>query len=152
MFQSNILEEFSKTFRWALEESVEILSLTFKDHVVAPIFKFSDEIIDLGQISYKFPATKTVYLTNTSDVKIKYVICVPGDERSLQNEFNITNERGKLVNSKNIKKLSNLLHDTFNNMIWFWLLILKESDKTCLQYLSKPSVWFQRLKLHLPIT
>lgn len=96
-FKSDILGEFSETFRWALEGSVEMLSLTFKGHVVAPTFKFSEEVIDFGQVSYKFPALKTVYLTNTSDVEINYVIRVPGDERSLQNEFNITNDRGKLA-------------------------------------------------------
>jgi len=95
-FKSDILGEFSETFRWALDGSVEMLSLTFKGHVVAPTFKFSEEIIDFGQVSYKFPARKTVYLTNTSDVEINYVIRVPGDERSLQNEFNIENEKGKL--------------------------------------------------------
>jgi hydrocephalus-inducing protein len=102
-FQSDILGEFSETFRWALEGSVEMLSLTFKGHVVAPTFKFSEEIIDFGQVSYKFPVTKTVYLTNTSDVEINYVIRVPGDERSLQNEFNITNDRGKLEKNQRQK-------------------------------------------------
>ena len=102
-FQSDILGEFSETFRWALEGSVEMLSLTFKGHVVAPTFKFSEEIIDFGQVSYKFPATKTAHLTNTSDVEINYVIRVPGDERSLQNEFNITNDRGKLASGQRQK-------------------------------------------------
>lgn len=51
-----------------------MLSLTFKGHVVAPTFKLSEEIIDFGQVSYKFPETKVVYLTNTSDVDINYVI------------------------------------------------------------------------------
>lgn len=96
-FQSDILGEFSETFRWALEGSVEMLSLTFKGHVVAPTFKFSDEIIDFGAVSYKFPETKEVFLTNTSEVEINYVIRVPGDERTLQNEFNIENDRGKLL-------------------------------------------------------
>ena len=95
-FKSDILGEFSETFRWALEGSVEMLSLTFKGHVVAPTFKFSEEIIDFGQVSYKFAAFKKVFLTNTSDVEINYVIRVPGDERSLQSEFNIKNDRGKL--------------------------------------------------------
>lgn len=69
-----------------------MLSLTFKGHVVAPTFKLSEEIIDFGQVSYKFPESKVVYLTNTSDVDINYVIRVPGDGRSLQNEFNIEND------------------------------------------------------------
>lgn len=73
-----------------------MLTLTFKGHVVAPTFKFSEEIIDFGRVSYKFPIKKTVYLTNTSEVAITYGIRVPGDGKSLQNEFNITNARGKL--------------------------------------------------------
>ena len=37
-----------------MEGSAEMLSLTFKGHVVAPTFKFSEEIIDFGRVSYKF--------------------------------------------------------------------------------------------------
>jgi hydrocephalus-inducing protein len=86
-FKSDILGEFSETFRFALEGSSEMLTLTFKGHVVAPTFKFSEEIIDFGKVSYKFTVSKKVHLTNTSDVEINYVIRVPGDGRSLQNEF-----------------------------------------------------------------
>jgi hypothetical protein len=39
-------------------------------------------------------------LTNTSEVDINYVVRVPGDGRSLQSEFSIGNERGKLERSK----------------------------------------------------
>jgi len=93
---SDILGEFSETFRFALEGSSEMLTLTFKGHVVAPTFRFSEEVIDFGRVSYKFPVKKTLFLTNTSDVEINYVVRVPGDGRSLKNEFNITNERGSL--------------------------------------------------------
>ena len=96
-FMSDILGEFSETFRFALEGSSEMLTLTFKGHVVAPTFRFSEDIIDFGKVSYKFAETKKVYLTNTSEVDINYVVRVPGDGRSLNNEFNITNERGKLA-------------------------------------------------------
>lgn len=51
-----------------------MLALTFKGHVVAPTFSLSEEIIDFGQVSYKFPESKVVYLRNTSDVDINYVI------------------------------------------------------------------------------
>lgn len=99
-FKSDILGEFSETFRFALEGSSEMLTLTFKGHVVAPTFQFSEEIIDFGRVSYRFPIKKTVYLTNTSEVDINYVVRVPGDGRSLQSEFSIGNERGKLERSK----------------------------------------------------
>jgi hydrocephalus-inducing protein len=77
-----------------------MLTLTFKGHVVAPTFKFSEEIIEFGRVSYKFPIQRTVYLTNTSEVDINYVVRVPGDGRSLQSEFNISNDKGKLEKGK----------------------------------------------------
>src|SRR3569833_3304439 len=73
-FKSDILGEFSEIFRFALEGSSEMLTLTFKEHVVAPTFKFSEEIIDFGKVSYKFPVYKTVHLTNTTEVVITYVV------------------------------------------------------------------------------
>jgi len=99
-FKSDILGEFSETFRFALDGSSEMLTITFKGHVVAPTFKFSEEIIDFGKVSYKFPVQRTVFLTNTSDVPINYLVRVPGDGKSLQTEFNITNERGTLEKGK----------------------------------------------------
>lgn len=80
-----------------------MLTLTFKGHVVAPTFQFSEEIIDFGRVSYRFPIKKTVFLTNTSEVDINYVVRVPGDGRSNQSEFSIGNERGKLERSKEAK-------------------------------------------------
>lgn len=101
-FKSDILGEFSETFRFALEGSSEMLTLTFKGHVVAPTFKFSEEIIDFGRVSYRFSIKKTVYLTNTSEVDINYEVRVPGDGRT-QSEFTITNNQGKLERSKETK-------------------------------------------------
>lgn len=60
-----------------------MLTLTFKGHVVAPTFRFSEDVIDFGKVSYKFSEKKTVYLTNTSEVDINYVIRVPGDGKAL---------------------------------------------------------------------
>lgn len=86
-FKSDILGEFSETFRFALEGSSEMLTLTFKGHVVAPTFKFSEEIIEFGRVSYKFPNHKTVFLKNTSEVDINYVIRVPSDGPNPTPEF-----------------------------------------------------------------
>ena len=100
-FMSDILGEFSETFRFALEGSSEMLTLTFKGHVVAPTFHFSEDMIDFGKVSFKFKETKTVYLTNTSEVDINYQIRVPGDGRaSLQPEFEISNAKGCLEKDK----------------------------------------------------
>jgi hypothetical protein len=57
--------------------------------------------VDLGFFnSYKFPIKKTVYLTNTWEVDINYVVRVPGDGKSHQSEFSIGNDRGRLERSK----------------------------------------------------
>jgi hydrocephalus-inducing protein len=99
-FLSDILGEFSETFRFALEGSSEMLTLTFKGHVVAPTFRFSEEIIDFGRVSFRFPVKRKVYLTNTSEVDINYSIRVPGDGRALQQEFRFTNEKACLKRDK----------------------------------------------------
>ena len=51
-FKSDILGEFSETFRFALEGSSEMLTLTYKGHVVAPTFSFSKTIIDFDLVSF----------------------------------------------------------------------------------------------------
>ena len=50
------------------EDSSGMLTLTFKGHIVAPTFRFSEDITNFGKISYKFAETKKVYLTNTYEV------------------------------------------------------------------------------------
>jgi hydrocephalus-inducing protein len=106
-FQSDILGEFSEAFRFALEGSSEMLTLVFKGHVVAPTFKVSEDSLDFGRVSYKFSQRKVVYLENTSEVDIKYLIRVPGDGRTLQNEFNIENNRGTLERGKKAEIIVN---------------------------------------------
>jgi len=76
-FKSDILGEFSETFRFALEGSSEMKTLTYKGHVVAPTFSFSKEMIDFGLVSFLFKVEDRVTLTNTSEVEIKYQIRVP---------------------------------------------------------------------------
>jgi hydrocephalus-inducing protein len=93
-FKSDILGEFSETFRFALEGSSEMLTLTYKGHVVAPTFTFSKEIIDFSLVSFQFKVDETVKLTNTSDVEINYLIRVPSDGRT--SEFTILNDKGRL--------------------------------------------------------
>lgn len=78
-----------------------MLSLTFKGHVVAPTFKFSEDIIEFGKVSYKFPVKKIVYLSNTSEVDINYRVRVPGDRAiANQQEFFIKNAVGTLEKAK----------------------------------------------------
>ena len=74
-----------------------MLMLTFKGHVVAPTFEFSEKIIDFGKVSYNFAVVKRVVLTNTSLVPITYAVRIPGDGRhSSKPEFKVTPNNGTL--------------------------------------------------------
>ena len=74
-----------------------MLTLTFKGHVVAPTFEFSDKIINFGKVSYNFAVVKRVVLTNSSLVPIVYGVRIPGDGRhSNKPEFKVTPNSGTL--------------------------------------------------------
>jgi len=42
-FRSNILGEFSETFKWELKGTKDLLNLTFKGHVIPPTFEFDKD-------------------------------------------------------------------------------------------------------------
>ena len=74
-----------------------MLTLTFKGHVVAPTFEFSEKIINFGKVSYNFSVVKKVVLTNSSLVPIQYGVRIPGDGRhSSKPEFKVTPNAGTL--------------------------------------------------------
>ena len=59
VFRSTILGEFSETFKYKLEGTKDLISLTFKGHVIAPTFRTcvpdSDEPLfelDFDTVSY----------------------------------------------------------------------------------------------------
>ena len=54
-FQSEMLGEFSETFRFRLEGSTELIPLRFRGHVIGPSFIFKRTEIDFGDVSYSFP-------------------------------------------------------------------------------------------------
>jgi len=54
-FQSEMLGEFSETFRFRLEGSTELIPLRFRGHVIGPSFRFDRNEIDFGNVSYSFP-------------------------------------------------------------------------------------------------
>jgi hydrocephalus-inducing protein len=58
-FNSKILGEFSETFKWRLDGTENLLTVTFKGHVIAPIFDFCGvKEVNFGTCSYKFPVYK----------------------------------------------------------------------------------------------
>ena len=93
---------FGSKFHFSKTEGILGVNQNIRD-LIKVTFKFSAEIIDFGKVSYKFPIKRTVYLTNTSEVDIKYIVRVPHDGWSLQNEFNITNDKGKLERNNKAK-------------------------------------------------
>ncbi len=96
-FCSTILGEFSETFKWKLEGSTETLSILFTGHVIAPTFMFNKEEIRFKRVSYSFPKTKKIRMTNTSEVSFTFQLKIPGDGKIInQKEFEIKPNRDTL--------------------------------------------------------
>ncbi len=71
-FSPDILGEFHETFQWELLGSATSLPLTFKGKCIAPSFHFDIDRLAFGVVSYGFLNSKTLTLTNTSEVPMKY--------------------------------------------------------------------------------
>ena len=95
-FCSDLMGEFSETFKIKLYGSSDELSLTLKGHVMPPSFKFDKEEINFGEVSYQFPYSEIVRIQNTSRVGFTYHIRVPGDSSNLKKEFDIIPSSGFL--------------------------------------------------------
>ena len=78
-FCSTIPGEFKETFRFRLEGSTELLSLTCFGHVTAPKFSFDIPSIIFGKVPFSFPVEKVITLTNQSNVSFWYNLRIPGD-------------------------------------------------------------------------
>lgn len=51
-FCSTIPGEFKETFRFRLEGSTELATLTCSGHVIPPAFSFNTDLIDFKEVSY----------------------------------------------------------------------------------------------------
>jgi hydrocephalus-inducing protein len=56
---------------------------------MAPSFDISPQILDFGKVSYSFPKTERVIMTNTSSVPFRFNLRIPGDGKLNQKEFDI---------------------------------------------------------------
>jgi hydrocephalus-inducing protein len=84
------LGEFSETFRFKLEGSTELIPLRFKGHVTAPKFRFEPDILNLGDVPFSFPQTKTITLVNLSPVSFRFSLRIPEDGKyGNEKEFQI---------------------------------------------------------------
>ena len=78
-FKSGILGEFNETFKVQLKGSTEQLACQMKGHVIGPTFKFDVDVMDFGLVSYGFAHTKTMVITNTSDIAMEFALAIPQD-------------------------------------------------------------------------
>lgn len=88
-FRSNILGEFSETFKWELEGTKDLLNLTFKGHVIPPTFQFDKDQIDFKIVSFKFTEQKELMIKNKSKVNFAFSLYIPGDREGEDKEFEI---------------------------------------------------------------
>jgi hydrocephalus-inducing protein len=96
-FCPDLLGEFHETFYWDLVGSASSIPVTFKGHSVSPTFHFDVDRISFGVVSYGFLNSKTLTLTNTSEVPMRFALRIPGDGRFLQKEFDVIPPRGTLL-------------------------------------------------------
>lgn len=88
-FKSHILGEFSETFKWKLDGTKDLLTLTFKGHVIPPTFVIDPEEINFGVVSYMFTETKELNIENKSKVPFTFTLHIPGDKEGEEREFEI---------------------------------------------------------------
>jgi hydrocephalus-inducing protein len=97
-FQSSKVGEFQEVFRWAIKDRPENEDLTLhvRGHVRAPEFEFKENRIDFGVVSYQFEKKAEIELENKSQVKFKFHLRIPGDNKSNEKEFEITPETDEI--------------------------------------------------------
>ncbi|CAJ1447961.1 unnamed protein product [Effrenium voratum] len=93
----DLLGEFQETFYWELVGSTSKIGLSFRGHSVSPTFHFDLDRISFGVVSYGFLNSKTLTLTNTSEVPMRFALRIPGDGRFTQREFDVIPPKGTLL-------------------------------------------------------
>lgn len=93
----DLLGEFQEVFYWELVGSTSKIGLSFRGHSVSPTFHFDLDRISFGVVSYGFLNSKTLTLTNTSEVPMRFALRIPGDGRFTQREFDVIPPKGTLL-------------------------------------------------------
>jgi len=97
-FSSGILGEFSETFKVQLKGSDDKLSCQVKGHVIGPTFAFDVDVVDFGIVSYAFSHSKTIVLTNTSEIAMSFSLSIPQDGAFIsKREFTVEPTEGNLA-------------------------------------------------------
>lgn len=93
-FQSDKLGDFSESFVFHLDGCTEHPTVNFCGTVVGPIYEFDVTRIDYGFVSYGFLNGRTLLLSNTCDIPMKYHLYVPEDAES---EFSLVPNTGEIL-------------------------------------------------------
>jgi hydrocephalus-inducing protein len=65
--------------------------------VIGPTFKFDVEVVDFGLVSYTFSHSRSVVLTNTSEIPMTYTLAIPQDGAFVgKREFTVSPAGGTL--------------------------------------------------------
>ena len=92
-FQSDKLGDFSESFVFHLDGCTDFPTVNFCGTVVGPIYEFDVTRIDYKWVSYGFLNGRTLLLSNTCDIPMKYHLYVPEDS---DNEFSIVPSDGEI--------------------------------------------------------
>ncbi|KAJ3106206.1 hypothetical protein HDU97_006839 [Phlyctochytrium planicorne] len=95
-FNSDILGAFTEEFNFQLDGAPAPLSLTFRGHVVGPVFYFEVPELELGKLSYGFQSTRTLNLINTSHIPMKFRLRMMSSDEGTSNEFEIEPSLGTI--------------------------------------------------------
>jgi hydrocephalus-inducing protein len=95
-FSSDTIGEFTEVVSWALQGTVEPLTITFKGNVIGPTFYFEEEVLDFGVVSYGFLNSQILHLHNTSEIPMKFTLRIPEDGKFMQREFGIVPSAGSI--------------------------------------------------------
>ncbi|KAJ3215867.1 hypothetical protein HDU67_010224 [Dinochytrium kinnereticum] len=95
-FDSDILGAFTEEFCWQLEGSPSPLVLTFRGHVVGPVFYFEVPELEFGRLSYGFQSSRTLNLINTSHIPMKFNLRMTSQDSEVQTEFEIEPSSGSI--------------------------------------------------------
>lgn len=68
--------------------------IAFQGHVLGPSFRFDQESLNFGMVSYDFLNTRTFKLINTCEIPLNYKFRVPQDGTFTKKEFEITPSSG----------------------------------------------------------
>lgn len=96
-FESDIIGEFSEWFRWKIEGRKEALMVNAVGRVVGPSFQFDVDAVDFGTVAYSFISSRSITLTNTSEIPMIFKLKIPEDGQLLKREFNILPSTGTIL-------------------------------------------------------